>query len=73
MQRTVITCDCCGREIDPEKRFFSGNFPRIEREKKLDGTAKERICLRQTDLCQDCGNRVASSFIYIDVPEEDYW
>ena len=73
MQKTIITCDCCGREIDLEKRFFSGNFPRIEREKKLDGTTKERIRLRQTDLCQDCGHRVASSFIYIDVPEEDYW
>ena len=73
MQKTIITCDCCGREIDPEKRFFSGNFPRIEREKKLDCSVKERIRLRQTDLCQDCGHRVASSFIYIDVPEEDYW
>ena len=73
MQKTIITCDCCGREIDPEKRFFNGHFPRIEREKKLDGTTKERIYLRQTDLCQDCGHRVASSFIYIDVPEEDYW
>ena len=53
MQKTIITCDCCGQEIDPEKRFFNGHFPRIEREKKLDGTTKERVCLRQTDVCSD--------------------
>lgn len=72
MRKTIIVCDSCGKDIEDEKSF-SGTIPRIEREFKIDGTCKERISLRPTDLCNDCGKRIASLFAYIDVPEEDFW